>query len=507
MHDGQTAKSLLLFNHLTERLSHIHLGSNDSTILMLSAMHNASNYRDFGNDAQAIRLFRLAVGIAKARNDKQNLSKLYNNLFAVYYSQRKFAEATDLLHNAIILAKDVNDSDMLCRLYNNDGLVYLARGDNANALKYFNTALSYTRKGDFEKIASVLTNRTEVYISEGQLSKAEAEQKSILGMLDKLPLQKRDIQPYLNTAMLKARLHKTREVQQLLRYIYSRLPHLPLPVQSNSYKMLADTHFMLGDSLAGMHDILNYVSIDDSIRRSSSQSQLQQLLVAYDTERLQQNNAMLGASLRARNIIIIGTSVFLVILFILLSVLYRRMKTDREHSRLISEQQERLRLYELREHERQQKQLASELDHRTRQLTSYTIDLAAINDFHKKISDEIEEISELIGSKTTEVDEMFRNVKSDLRHFNDKPVNEDFRVYFDEVNPDFLRRLSERHPNLTKNDLRLCAYLHLGMSTKEIAALTVREVRTVETSRNRLRKKLGLPAETNLQNYLKNFES
>lgn len=93
-----------------------------------------------------------------------------------------------------------------------------------------------------------------------------------------------------------------------------------------------------------------------------------------------------------------------------------------------------------------------------------------------------------------------------LQHFNDKPLGNDFHLYFDEVHPGFLSRLSERFA-LSKSDLRLCAYLHLGMTTKEIAALTFKEVRSVESSRNRLRKKLGLAPEANLQQFLADIAS
>lgn len=89
----------------------------------------------------------------------------------------------------------------------------------------------------------------------------------------------------------------------------------------------------------------------------------------------------------------------------------------------------------------------------------------------------------------------------ELRHYNDKPVGEDFRIYFDEVHPDFLNRLASLYPQLSKMDLRLCAYLHLGMSTKEISALTYREVRSVESSRHRLRKKLGVPPDVSLYDF------
>lgn len=94
-----------------------------------------------------------------------------------------------------------------------------------------------------------------------------------------------------------------------------------------------------------------------------------------------------------------------------------------------------------------------------------------------------------------------------LRSFNERAVTEDFRTAFDRVHPSFFRTLESECPQLTKNDHRLCAFLMLGMSTKEIAALTFREVRSIESSRLRLRKKLNLPSGTSLYDFLNSLNS
>ena len=64
------------------------------------------------------------------------------------------------------------------------------------------------------------------------------------------------------------------------------------------------------------------------------------------------------------------------------------------------------------------------------------------------------------------------------------------------------KALKAKHPAITGNELKLCAYLRMNLSTKEIAQLMNISVRGVEISRYRLRKKLNLTSETNLFNYL-----
>ena len=79
---------------------------------------------------------------------------------------------------------------------------------------------------------------------------------------------------------------------------------------------------------------------------------------------------------------------------------------------------------------------------------------------------------------------------------------EQFSQQFDRVHVDFQTRLRDRFPHLTKNDLRLCAYIRMNLSSKEIAALMFVSVRAVEISRFRLRKRLDLDKGANLQEFI-----
>ncbi len=79
---------------------------------------------------------------------------------------------------------------------------------------------------------------------------------------------------------------------------------------------------------------------------------------------------------------------------------------------------------------------------------------------------------------------------------------EQFSQHFDQVHVDFQNRLRELYPHLTKNDLKLCAYIRLNLSSKEIASLMFVTVRAVEISRFRLRKRLELDKGINLNEFI-----
>ncbi|MDP6922647.1 MAG: LuxR C-terminal-related transcriptional regulator, partial [Lutibacter sp.] len=77
-----------------------------------------------------------------------------------------------------------------------------------------------------------------------------------------------------------------------------------------------------------------------------------------------------------------------------------------------------------------------------------------------------------------------------------------FKEAFNNADSDFLKKVKAVHPKLTPNDLRLCAYLRLNLSSKEIAPLLNISVRSVEIKRYRLRKKMDLVREISLVAYI-----
>ena len=126
--------------------------------------------------------------------------------------------------------------------------------------------------------------------------------------------------------------------------------------------------------------------------------------------------------------------------------------------------------------------------------------------------------------------ELLTRIKAELNQMmkavdNDKAVNElkkmikvlseddridkdweHFTQHFDKVHSDFVVRLKEKHAAISGNELKLCAYLRMNLSTKEIAQLMNISIRGVEISRYRLRKKLGITSAVNLFEYLLKME-
>ncbi len=502
--NGKQAECLLLTNQIIETLGTTHEMQRADSVTLMKAEWLCGNANiALGNGAKGLSLLEQSSGLAKTLGDMKFLAQVYNSIFYVYYNTLDFAQAQNLLAQAIELSTKTGDRKNLTRLYNNKGLTFYGQHRYAEALEQMQKALSNTLPEEHYERAQIYTNIAEVYYSQGVYAQTEQWLTKALNETRHLPINAKSIQTYLNMALVKAQNGKAGEAKEIQRSIYKVLPTLPLPLKVNALRQLADVNFSIGDSIKGLHDMLLYDQLADSLQKEDNNSQMRQLLIAYDTERLAQHNATLKESLHTRTFIIYGSLAFLAVVIIFSVMLWLKSREDKRKGRLIAAQKEQLLRYEQEEHERQQKKMRLELDHKSRQLTSYTIDLAAVNDFHQKVSKELEKLQTTIDKKdASETTETLKRIKSMLAHFNDKPVNDDFRIFFEEVHPEFLKKLSLAYPKLSENDLRLCAYIFLGMSTKEIAALTYHEVRSIESSRNRLRKKMNLENGADMKAFL-----
>lgn len=200
-------------------------------------------------------------------------------------------------------------------------------------------------------------------------------------------------------------------------------------------------------------------------------------------------------------------SLLLVALFFLMAlIVIKRIENSKRKERL-----NQLRLYRQKEQEYIRQALESEkkiiklkndtlkieMIHRDKELANQTMDLIRKNKFLVKIKEELEKLknSSSDAALKVKISTLITKIDKDIDH---KKQWEVFETAFDEVHEDFLSRLKMQHPNLTPKELKLCAYLRMNISTKEIAPLMNISVRGVEICRYRVRKKLSIDREQNL---------
>ncbi|MCR5077166.1 MAG: hypothetical protein K6A82_03910 [Prevotella sp.] len=214
--------------------------------------------------------------------------------------------------------------------------------------------------------------------------------------------------------------------------------------------------------------------------------------------------------------------VYMILAVILLRVLlfYLRRRADRELIRVQAEKERQLKEQQaqfLIEEEKREKelvklrndQLTVELKHKSGELADSTMNLVRKNDMLQEIDEQMQELSESVRREemkaklTKKINDIRRGIKMNM---NDDDNWEKFQENFNLVYDNFMQRLISDYPDLKKNDLKLCAYLKMGLSSKEMASLLNTSVRSVETARYRLRKKLDLESGENLTNFIQTFD-
>lgn len=193
--------------------------------------------------------------------------------------------------------------------------------------------------------------------------------------------------------------------------------------------------------------------------------------------------------------------------------LYRyQQKKFKAQQRRHEEEQRRLQYLHQLELEKNEKEivelrnakLEAEIRSKNTELASTAMHLVQKSDVLLKIKEQMTKL------KAGAVTEDAADLKKILKTLNEENKMEEqwqqFSLHFDTVHRNFLTRLKTRHTDLTPNEQKLCAYLKMNLTTKEIAQLMNITPRGVEISRYRLRKKLGVPTGTHLFNFLDAIE-
>jgi len=149
--------------------------------------------------------------------------------------------------------------------------------------------------------------------------------------------------------------------------------------------------------------------------------------------------------------------------------------------------------------------LKNEMRFKNKELANATLHLIQKNKTLTYLKDDLSKVLRVIPNDNPDkqnINNLLKKINKDLRNEKNWEL---FNNYFDEVHEDFMERLKTKYDDLSPKELRLCAYLRMNISTKEIAPLMNISIRGVEISRYRLRKKLQLDHNTNLTDFILSF--
>ena len=186
-------------------------------------------------------------------------------------------------------------------------------------------------------------------------------------------------------------------------------------------------------------------------------------------------------------------------------MIFIKRKKDKQiqlQKEIVQKKEKELATAELEKSKLKEEELQQSILYKSKQLSTHALHMMQKNTMLHEIQLDIKSMS-----KKATVDDkpnykrINLQINQSLRSHKDWDV---FKLYFEDVNKNFYQKLNEINPELTTNDHRLCALIKLNMNSKEMASVLNVAPNSIKSSRYRLKKKLGLDVEADLEEFIRN---
>jgi tetratricopeptide (TPR) repeat protein len=411
------------------------------------------------------------------------IETIYGNIGADYLAQSNYEKALEYMFKALKLAEEINDTLGLAYQYNNIGLIYANNmNDNEKALYYYNEALKINtlKKNHYLKGIN-FTNIATVFQENQNYDSALIYNLEALQIFEKLKSNDQISNCYNFIGEIYFQLNNFEySIKYSLKSLELAENNNLLEMKKNASDILYKSYFQLKDTISAYKYYLISDISEDSLITIQNQLEIAKIELQYNIEK---ENQKIIALKKKRTFLILFSFTILIILFLIVITLLLKQKNKADN--IFFEKQK----------------IQSHLEFKNKELTvnilSLTKNKENINDLTDKLIDFKKKLTEASLKKN------LNNIILDLNSFSDDNILEELNVRFNEANKDFYNNLLKNYPELTQNDLKLCALLRLNMTTKDISQITGQRLTTIENARYRLRKKIGISnSEINLTTLL-----
>ncbi|MEB2778634.1 tetratricopeptide repeat protein [Algoriphagus sp. D3-2-R+10] len=387
-----------------------------------------------------------ALEIYKRKNDKTFAAQALNDIGNTYYYQKEYKKAIEFLKQSVALSNETKSINLESSALTNLGKSLASLEQYDEALKVLNQGLILAQKGDNKKKISESLN--EIGIT---LNSVNRPQEAILYFKDALAFGD-------STGSI--------------------------ATQSTSYFHRSKSFMDLGDYYNAYEDYQKYVILHDSIFNTTKSQQIEELRIIYDTEKKEYQLAQKEieiALFEEREKVgslqkwLLGSGLGLTLLVFGISFYGIRQKMKRNKL--------------------EKEKVDAELDFKKKELTTYAMHLAKKNEVLEQVKQKAREFK--ASEKGIQgYQQLIQTINFDQQ---DDKNWENFIQYFEQVHKDFSKTVTEKYPEVTKNELRLIALLKMNLSSKEIAVILNISTDGIKKARQRLRKKMELPPEESLE--------
>jgi len=447
-------------------------------------------YYDQENYDNALKYFLLAKNVYDSLNNERGLAISYNNIGEIYRFTKRYDTALQYYHKSVELNLKNSNHLILAYNYNNIGLVYIEMNDSLQGFRYLMKSKSLIEKyGDNEKKASINISIGYYYYSFNDFKNA---------------IKYYRFASKVNIAGSEREVIVKRDAFEGLHKSYSAIGDYQKAYKY--YKKYIELNNLIFNNKTSRR--LIEIQYKNKIKKQQSEIMLLQKVVDLENKRKTISNILLGVSLV---LILILVYAF----FLIKRSLRQKTKLFKEQEKVTSlelEKKEILNQKLLLDKKRLEDQrkidslnqinLEEKLEHKKQELALSTLHTINKNEILLKIKNSINELKE---KRADEAIPYIKNVIDEI----DNSMNLDkdwdsFKLHFEDVHPGFFKNLLKAFPDLTSDELKMCAYLKINLSSKEIAQILNITAVAINKRRNRLRKKLNLSPETDLVKFFTN---
>jgi len=447
-------------------------------------------YYDQENYENALKYYVFSKNVYYQLHNEKGLAISYNNIGEIYRFTKKFDEALIYYNKSVELNLKYSNHFMLAYNYNNIGLVYVEMKDYSQGLQYLLKSKSLIDTyGDNEKKASIGISIGYYYYSFKDFKNAIEYYK------------------YASEANLtgsEREIIVKREAFEGLHKSYSAIyDYKKAYIYYEKYTALNNLIFnnITSRKLVEIH-------YKNKLKKQQSEILLLHEIVDLENKRKTISYILLYVS--------IGLILILAYLFVLIKrSLMQKTKLFKEQKKVISLKLEKKEIHNQKllldnqKLEVKQKNdlliqinLKEKLAHKKQELSLSTLYIINKNEILLKIKSSIIKLKANNGN-----DPMPYIVNSIAEIDNSMNLDKDwknFKLHFENVHQGFFKKLLKAFPKLTSDELKMCAYLKINLSSKEIAQILNITAVAINKRRNRLRKKLNLSSETDLVKFFTN---
>lgn len=440
-------------------------------------------YKLLGDFELSADYFFLALTIAEKEQNKKRMSTALSRLGFNYFDLGSYEKALEYYNRSLELSRQINDSISIARELNNMAAAYASLGIYSDFEKVLKEAVNINSENKNNSWLGVN------YLNLGSLNAENNRFDSAFYYFDKaetLFMGINQLEKVSKIYIEKAKCYQTlNNSNQRLNYLNQSYQ---LSTSNNLKRMSYISSLELHDYYLEQKDTSNAylysireTEYKDSLNITGSITSLNHLEIAHSIEK--KKHELIVKKQRERFITQI-VIICLVAVLIFIFLLFLRYQLKVKYSRL------------------QQNKLKEELDYKNRELATNVLNMMKRNEALTNISTKLKTLRKTITQPN------YKKEVQQLSNQIDRVIKSniwlDFEKRFNHVHPTFYENLYLQFPDLTPNEKRVCAFLKLNMSTKEISELTGQKVESIEKARTRLRKKLNL---TNTQINLVTFLS